>query len=579
MKLELKSFRSKVALRIFMLFIICAIVPISAMALVSFIHVKNQLNKQSKKLLRLESKALSVSIYERLLLLRADMRLVSSNITPYLAKPIPDIPEAFAKNLGNRFKEMAIISSKGRYTPLFGSLQVSGELTASEKQHIYSGNALLHVQPKPGSPPHIFMSVALDPKDSNLGILIGEINQSYIWEAADGRSPIVELCVLDKSNNVLFNSLPYQVSFPNQVNMEISHTHSGEFGWSHKTKEYFTYYRTIFLKPIFYCPGWIVVLSKSKKDLLLPMAGFKQSFPFIILLSIGIVFLLSISLIKKNMLPIEILKEATFKIAHGVFGHRVEIKSGDEFESLGDSFNEMSKKLQEGKTLLVRAAKLSTMGQMAAGIIHEIKQPLTAISLNLQMSMVRLSSDDRRKYLEGALNAVNGLDVILGRFRSFSYISKETMESVSVVEIIGNVSKLLEHQFNKGQIHCTLENEESLPYILGDKQGLQQVFSNLLINAMHALEDKQEGRRTIYIKTYLSENKVFVEIEDNGSGIHTEIQDHIFDPFFTTKSAEKGTGLGMAIVESILHKHNAVIDFVSEVDVGTKFIITFPSLS
>ncbi|HBF42529.1 MAG TPA: hypothetical protein DDW42_02650 [Desulfobacteraceae bacterium] len=579
MKLELKSFRSKVALRIFMLFIICAIVPISAMALVSFVHVRNQLNIQSKELLRMESKAMSVSVYERLLLLEADMRLVSSNLTPCLEKPMPDISKTFAKNLRNRFKEMAIISGQGSHRQLFGSLQVSGELTASEKQYIYSGNAFLYVQEKPGSTPQIFMYMSLDPKDSKLGILIGEINQSYLWEVAEGRSSIVELCVLDKSNNILFNSLPYQVSFPNQVKMKISHTHSGEFEWNHKTKEYFTYYRTVFLKPNFYCPGWTVVLSMSKKDLFSPQASFTKSFPFIILLSIGIVFFLSNILIKKNMLPIVILEEATFKIAHGDFDHMVEIKSGDEFESLGHSFNEMAGKLQEGQDLLVRAAKLSTMGQMSAGIIHEIKQPLTAISLNLQMSMMKESSDEYRKYIKRALNAVDGLNVILERFKSFSYISEGTMKSVSIVEIIDNLSKLFGHQFNQGQINCIIENEKNLPYILGDKQGLQQVFSNLLINAMHALEDKQDGRRTINIKTYLSRDKVVVEIEDNGLGIPKEIQNRIFEPFFTTKSAEKGTGLGMAIIESILHKHSAGIEFESEVGVGTKFIITFPSLS
>ena len=131
----------------------------------------------------------------------------------------------------------------------------------------------------------------------------------------------------------------------------------------------------------------------------------------------------------------------------------------------------------------------------------------------------------------------------------------------------------------KTQIHCTVEGEKNLPHILGDNQGLEQVISNLLINAMHALEDKEDDQRIIKIKTYSSQDKVMVEIEDNGCGIPEEIQGNIFDPFFTTKGVDKGTGLGMAIVESILHKHNAEISVISTVGIGTKFTISFTALT
>ena len=88
-------------------------------------------------------------------------------------------------------------------------------------------------------------------------------------------------------------------------------------------------------------------------------------------------------------------------------------------------------------------------------------------------------------------------------------------------------------------------------------------------------DPEKEGEREIIIRTRSLDGKVYVEIEDNGEGMSEEVQRHLFDPFFTTKGAEMGTGLGMAIVESILHKHNARIELESEVNVGTKFIITF----
>lgn len=279
------------------------------------------------------------------------------------------------------------------------------------------------------------------------------------------------------------------------------------------------------------------------------------------------------------MTPIEVLSAATQKIAQGVFGHTVEIKTGDEFEGLAASFNDMSQKIKEGQSLLVKAAKLSTMGQISAGIIHEIKQPLFAIQGLLDLAMVDETAPAKRKRLETVMQSVKRLDEILGRFKSFSHMSVETMAAVSITTAMDEVIKLMEHHFMKGKILLHVEQEENSPMIIGDKQGLQQVFSNLLLNAADALETKDDGKRLINIKIRSSETRVFVEIRDNGCGIPEDIQKKIFDPFFTTKPPDKGTGLGMAIVESILHEHHATIEVESTVGMGTGFIISFPALA
>jgi len=580
MKLETKSFRTKVARRIFTLFIICAIVPVSAMSWVSFGHVKKQLSEQSRKRLRQESKSMAVSIYERLLFIRAEMKTVASNLHAHLGNPIGTKPEALGENLAERLSGMALFNN-GDHTSLFGRLANPPKLTSAEMEHINSGKALLHHRVNPDSPPVIYMCVAMDPEDPRHGILLGKINRSYLWEAASGRPIMSELLVLDRSKNILFSSFSGFASFPEQYSTEMIGSHAGHLKWSHEAKGYFASYSTIFLKPNFFYPEWKIVLSESREDILAPMANFKKSFPVLIILSLGMVFFISMSLIRKNMTPIEILRGATGKIAQGAFGHKVEIRSGDEFESLGSSFNEMSKKLKEGRNLLVQAAKMSTMGQMAAGTIHEVRQPLTAIYGLLQLSLMdnEPPGADSKDRLKTALKAVERLDAILARFKSFSQMSEETIERLSVIEVIDQVYKLLEHQLGMKKIRCNIEHEEGLPPVLGDSQGLQQVVSNLLINAEHALEDKQDGPRTINIKTYSLEDKVFLELEDNGCGIPEDIRKRIFDPFFTTKEAEKGSGLGMAITESILHKHNARIGVESEVGVGTKFTIVFPAYS
>ncbi len=580
MKIETKFLRSKVATRVFTLFIICALVPIVGFSLLSFSLVKTQLNKQCMERLHQENKAMAVSIYERLLLFQAEMNMIASGLKGYPEKAIQNLSELLAEESREHLVSVTLITDGGSKTlsPLV-PIENPPDLSAAEMKHLRSGKTLLHQQLLSHSLPRLFIGVLVDQNNPNRGALLGEINRVWFWQVADRRAPMAELLVMDGQNNMLYSSFSEPVSFPAPSLRSMNSKHSGQLEWVSNTKRYVSNYTSLFLKPNFFFPSWIIVLSESRDEALSPMVSFKRWFPLIIVLSLGVIFLLSVSLIRKNMEPIESLQLATRKIADGGFGHKVKIKTGDEFESLGNSFNEMGKRLEEGQALLVKSAKLSGIGQMAAGIIHEAKQPITAISGLLQLAMLDQLSDKSKKHLETVLKAVDRLNLILSRFMSFSRVSEEITEDLSIEKIIHEVHQLLEHQLKKNQIRCSIEGEENLPHILGYNQGLQQVISNLLINAMHALEDKENDQRTIKINTSSSNDRVLVEIEDNGCGIPEEIQDRIFDPFFTTKSADEGTGLGMAIVESILCKHNAEIGVKSTVGIGTKFTISFPALT
>ncbi|MFO8162970.1 MAG: ATP-binding protein [Desulfatiglandales bacterium] len=580
MKLERKTFRTKVATRVFTLFIICAIVPIVGFSIISFTLVKKEIKEQSLNQLHHSNKETAVSISERLFLFQAELRIVASSLRPYPENSIQSLSDVLTKELGERLCDLFLITDKGS-TSLSSFSQVKSPpyLTIAERKHIKSGKALLHQELIPNLPPRLFIGVLLDPDHPNRGALLGEINSHYLWRVADRIPPTAELFVLDRQNNVLFSSLSYPVSFPALSLQEMNLNHSGQFEWIHKAKRYLADYTSLFLGPTYFFPRWTVVLSESRDEALSPMGHLERWFPIITIISLGMVFLLSINLIRTNMGPIEILQHATHKIADGAFGHKVEIESGDEFETLGRSFNEMSKKLKEGQELLVQSAKLSGMGEMAAGMIHEVKQPITAIHGLLQISMMEQISDKNKEHLETALKAVERLDSILSKFRAFSRPHDETIETLSITKPISHVYQLLAYQLNRKNIQCTIEEDKNLLQIRGYSQELEQVFSNLLINAIHALEEKVDGKRLVSIKAYSTEDKVLVEIEDNGFGIPEEIQERIFDPFFTTKDADKGTGLGMAIVASILSKHKAKISFESKVGVGTKFTIVFPVLS
>ena len=574
MKLETRTFRTKVARRIFLLFIICAILPVSAFALFSYIQVKDQLTEQSLNRLRQDGKSIAVSLYERLIFIRSEMNSMALNyrdLDIHDDIPPPKLNQYFKK----RFTAMEILT-EGKKVSLLGKLKDLPVLTPRHEEHLMTGNALLMNVAQKGKPV-LVMFLQLNPKYPKRGILAGEINNAFLWEASDRMPPMMEICIINGSNQILHSSFENLTEFPLDQFKKIHRNHFGRFEWKKGNDTYFSFYTTLFLEPNFLYPEWIILLSEPKPHILAPMASFKLLFPALIVLTLGMIFFLGMGLIRKNLVPIEILKNATRKIAAGAFGYRVDIDSGDEFEELGDAFNEMSRKLKDGELLLVRSAKMAAIGQMAAGIVHEIKQPLSSIYGYMQLSLMEAKPGRGRENLETIMTAVNRLDTIVKRFGSFTQMRGEQLKGIILTDVIQDVYKLMKHTFLKKEIKCVIESGTNIPPIIGDTTSLQQVYSNLMINASDALENKQRGQRLIRLNTYASEERVISEIEDNGSGMPKEVLAKIFDPFFTTKDSEKGTGLGMAIVESILHKHDATINVESTVGLGTKFTISFPA--
>jgi two-component system NtrC family sensor kinase len=224
---------------------------------------------------------------------------------------------------------------------------------------------------------------------------------------------------------------------------------------------------------------------------------------------------------------------------------------------------------------------MATMGQMAGGIVHEVKQPLSAIHGQIQLILLNLDLEAKEKErMNSVLESVERINKILGRFSTFSHMGEEKMQQVFLPDVVERIQRLMEHQFMRKGITCTVENEKDLPNIRADLHATQQVVSNMLINAIHAIEDKNSGEDLrIWVRTRAEQGHVVLEIEDNGCGMPEDVVSHIFDPFFTTKTAGRGTGLGMPIIEAILVKHGATIDVKTRVGVGTRFSVRFPAES
>lgn len=360
MKIEGTFLRSKVARRIFLLFVLCALLPIAALAIISFGHVTQELNRQSQRRLHQASKAVALGIYERLLFLEGEMRIVASTLTTGTGASTAKGSNIFAEGVPERFMSLVFISGGGRRNDLLGRMEDPPELTAAEKQHMTAGKAVVASRVRPDMPSRMFMAMALDPQHPTVGTLLGEVNTTYLWGIGDENAlpPNTELCVVDHSMVFLVCSLPDRASLPEQVMLAMTRSSSGQFEWRHEEREFLASYWTIPLQFRFFVPKWTVVLGESKADVLAPMANFKKIFPLVVLLSLWVVLLLSISQIRRSLVPLERLQEGTRRIASRDFGTRVAVTSGDEFEELAGSFNTMASRLGRQFNTLATIAEI-----------------------------------------------------------------------------------------------------------------------------------------------------------------------------------------------------------------------------
>lgn len=245
----------------------------------------------------------------------------------------------------------------------------------------------------------------------------------------------------------------------------------------------------------------------------------------------------------------------------------------------------------EKESQLIQAGKMSTLGEMATGVAHELNQPLSVIKT--ASSFLRRKVTKKEPIREGILltlseeidSHVDRASRIINHLREFGRKSEVVKEGVQVNEALERALEIFSQQLKLRQIEVVKEFEENLPPILGDFNRMEQVFVNLLINARDAIEEKaaQAGHgdqnKKIHLKTCLKDGNIIIEIMDTGTGIPASILDKIFEPFFTTKKVGKGTGLGLSITYGIVHDYDGTIHVETEEGVGSKFIIQFPVVS
>jgi signal transduction histidine kinase len=227
---------------------------------------------------------------------------------------------------------------------------------------------------------------------------------------------------------------------------------------------------------------------------------------------------------------------------------------------------------------LWQAAKLASVGELAASIAHELNNPLATVGLRVEFALTRMSDDGPvRRGLEIIGQETRRMGGLVANLLQFARRGQEQISTLDLCQELNQSVELIHHHFRKHQVTVVQEFAPNTPTVHADRQKLRQVFLNLLTNA----GDAMAAGGTLTLRTapaLLSNSKpaVLVEFADTGAGIPAEHLQKVFDPFFTTKDEGKGTGLGLAICRRAVQDHQGTIELVSEPGKGTTVRIVLP---
>jgi histidine kinase len=243
----------------------------------------------------------------------------------------------------------------------------------------------------------------------------------------------------------------------------------------------------------------------------------------------------------------------------------------------------------EAEQQLIQASKMTTLGEMATGVAHELNQPLSVIKTASRFLIKKVKrgepiADDILATMAEEIDShVDRASKIIGHMREFGRKTDRKLDSVQVNDVLRKTSEIFSQQLKARGIELVWELSDRLPPVNADFNRLEQVFINLLINARDAIEEKVQadphlkGEKKIFLSTRAAEGNVQVEVRDTGKGIPPILVDRIFEPFFTTKDVGKGTGLGLSISYQIVQDFGGTIRVGSREGEGAAFFISFPA--
>jgi signal transduction histidine kinase len=339
--------------------------------------------------------------------------------------------------------------------------------------------------------------------------------------------------------------------------------------------------RRVTLEIVFAAPDGGTTDRRAINDVLLRVGA----------LTVVLALLIAVVLQRQVLRPLAHLAHSIRALGEGRRGPPMPVKRRDELGELAEAFNRMTERLEEARQRLVaegehaldleqqlrRSETLAVAGKLASGIAHEVGTPLNIISGRAEMVLASLPPDHPgREDLERIIHQIDRVSNIVRSLLDAVRLGKLEIQRVSVEMLIGRLLPLLEHVVRKRGISMTTSIPEGLRDVAGDPGRLQQVFINLLMNAVEATPP--DGQITIKAWPCANEGRagVSVEVVDTGAGISSDALGQVFEPFYTTKHVGQGTGLGLAISRDIIRDHGGTIVAQSRPGQGSAFAVWLP---
>ncbi len=576
--MESHSLRSKVARRIFVVFLVCAIVPFSGLLLMSYYQVATFFNERNQQQLRALAKIIGMELFERLTLLESSLKIICSAALDPDGIPTPLAIESLPFNPRDRWKSILLLSSTGLQRPLLGQMEPLPEFTSSDRQKLTAGKTLMKIMPTTGGMSRIFISSITRTKQAAPDIVIGEVENSYLWDFEKSRlmPNYVRLCVTDDNGITLMCDA--------QERGEVS-----DIERNNRTHNKIASRWNLPLKFEFQTPGWNIALETSDAGAFASIAEIKRPFLLGILISVGLSILFAIFSIRKRLVPVEQLQEGTRRIAENEFSFRVNIRSNDEFEELANSINAMASQLgSQFHTLKRQAAELEksnkTKDEFLGIVSHELRTPLNVI-----LGYVRLLQ-------EGALGELNE-----EQSRALNTVAKHSQDLLEMIESIveatqiqagavrienrpvdlASLFEVLRSRYDmlpRGEaVTLSWFCAPDLPQLETDQAKLMRVLQNLINNAIKFTD---QGYIAVSASYLLEQSMVEFRIEDTGIGIPQESQPFVFEMFRQLDSSKTreygGIGLGLYIVKQLATLIGATVVVNSEPGRGSTFTVTVP---
>lgn len=330
--------------------------------------------------------------------------------------------------------------------------------------------------------------------------------------------------------------------------------------------------------------GWGVVVEQPLVSAYITLRTMLLRLSLVLFLIILTITGLGLIFIFHFIRPVEELAKGVACVKKGDLEYRIPKQSNDELGVVIEAFNDMIKEIKkkrDNEKIAIQAEKRAAIGLLAAGVAHEINNPMNNLGFYADDLLERLEIENIneleaegvfKEYLLSIREQIHRCTNITQSLVNYSREVESQDKQVYIPNVVNEVLKLVKYPINKQNIEVDLKWEEPLPYVLADESQLQQVILNLVTNALDAMPDG--GKLTIKIRC--EGNLIKIEIIDTGEGILKENLKYVFDPFYTTKPVGKGTGLGLAISQVIVERMRGILSLENNKDVGIKASVGLP---